>query len=598
MSAPRVLLGVSCDFHDAAAAVLVDGELVAAAEEERFSRVKHDPSAPRGAIESVLRVAGVHAGEVDEVAFYERPVEVLGRFVASRRRQGPAGFPSFVRDAPSLVGRNLMVGYRIDRILRDLGSGRSPRIRYVDHHRSHAASAFLASPFESAAVLTVDGIGEWATATVSRGAAHRLDPLEELRYPDSVGLVYSFVTAYCGFEPNSDEYKLMGLAPYGEPRFMEALADLVGVYDDGSVQVDARRLGWYSRRGLRRGDLHRRFDGPPTRPGTPPSVRDADLAASVQVLTEQAMARLATHALEITGESDLCLAGGVALNCVANGRLVREQVAERLWVQPAAGDAGGAVGAALSVWHEHHDQPRHVDGSDRMRGAFLGPAVSGDEVRSWVRSTGLAHTVIEDRDELDDVVARRLAEGAIVGWFQGRMEFGPRALGHRSILADARRTDARRVINSAVKGREGFRPFAPAVLAERAPDWFDLDVASPYMLLVAPVLGVERPDAALDGGLVERLEAVRSPLPSCTHVDGSARVQTVDGVHNPRFRALLEAFERRTGCPVLLNTSFNVAGEPVVASPLDALASARRAGLDLLVVEDVLIESAAWEQAA
>lgn len=602
MGEPKsVVLGVSCDYHDSAAALLVDGEVVAAAEEERFTRKKHDSSAPRRSIDACLRTAGVDASAVEVVAFYERPVEVLSRFLASRRRQGPAGFGSFVRDTPRLVGAHLMVAYRIERILRDLGSYGAVEFYYSDHHRSHAASAFFPSPFDTAAVLTVDGIGEWATATISRGAGRHLDVLEEQRYPDSLGLVYSFITAYCGFVPNSDEYKLMGLAPYGEPRFRESLAELVEINADGSVKVDAAKLGWFRPRGLRRRQLHVLLDGPPTGRGEPPSQRDADLAASVQQLTEESLLRLARHALELSGESRLCLAGGVALNCVANGRLLDEHISEDLWIQPAAGDAGAALGAALSTWHEVLCNERATAPTDSMQGAFLGPQAGSDEVRSWLQDSGLAYDEVLDRTQLCDRVAGRLDRGDVVGWFQGRMEFGPRALGHRSILADARRPDARSLINDRVKGRESFRPFAPAVLLERVGEWFDLVDVSPYMLLVAQVRDARVEGAASDVGsdglllpFAERADLVGSPIPACTHVDGSARVQTVDAHTNPEFHMLLSAFERLTDCPVLLNTSFNVAGEPIVASPDDALRTARTAGLDLLVIEDFVIDSSAW----
>ena len=595
---PFVILGVSCDFHDSAAAVLVDGVVVAAAEEERFSREKHDASIPAGAIDACLRVAGLPASAVDVVAFYERPVDVVSRFLASRRRQGPAGFASFVRDAPSLVGRNLMVAYRIDRVLRRLGASRSPRFCYVDHHRSHAAAAFFASPYGHAAVVTVDGIGEWTTASIGRGSGRRLELLEEMRYPDSLGLVYSFVTAYCGFHPNSDEYKLMGLAPYGRPRFAAELEDLVDVKRDGSVAVDVNKLGWYGRRGLGRRDLHRRFDGPPTAAGSPATLRDADLAASVQQLTEVAISRLATHARQVTGEERLCLGGGVALNCVANGKLLAEGTFDGIWVQPAAGDAGSALGAALSVWHEELGHDREADGTnDAMQGSLLGPAVSPSELTSWLADRSLGHRRVPDEADRCRLVAERLAAGDVVGWFQGRMEFGPRALGNRSILADPRSATMRTRLNESVKGRETFRPFAPAVLEEHASSWFELGAASPYMLMVAPVLGVPPVEVERSDAFAAAASSVRSPLAACTHVDGSARVQTVDRHTNPRFRRLVEEFHDRTGCPVLLNTSFNVAGQPIVASPDDAVATARAASLDLLVIEDVVIERHQFEAA-
>lgn len=590
-----VILGVSCDFHDAAAALVVDGAIAAAAEEERFTRCKHDDSAPASAIESCLRIAGLGPSDVDVIAFYERPVDVLTRFLAAKRRQGPVGFGSFVRDAPTLIGKNLMIAYRLERILRRLGGRRSPRFCYVDHHRSHAAAAFFPSPHRNAAVLTIDGIGEWATATVARGFDGRLDVLEEMRYPDSIGLLYSFVTAYCGFVSNSDEYKLMGLAPYGVARYVDALADLAQVYPDGSVEVRADRLGWYSRRGLHRAALRRAFDGPPTVVGAGATQRDADLAASVQHLLETAVLRLGQHARDVTGEDHLCLAGGVALNCVANSALTADGSFESIWIQPAAGDAGGALGAALSVWHEVLGSPRALDGADAMHGALLGPSVSTAEVLRWAVEGGIDHRQVGDRDTLCELVAERIDGGGVVGWFQGRMEFGPRALGNRSILADPRDPMMRERVNARVKGREGFRPFAPAVLEEHAGDWFELDGTSPYMLLVSPVAGAAVPGPASGAlGFEARADLVQSPLPACTHIDGSARVQTIDRDSNPEFRRLVEAFHRRTGCPVVLNTSFNVAGEPIVCSPVDAFETARAAALDLLVIEDVVFERHAF----
>lgn len=586
---PRVVLGVSCDFHDAAAALLVDGGLVAAVEEERFSREKHDSSLPRGAMESCLRIAGLTADEVDLVAFYERPLTIVNRYLASRQRIGPRALPAFVRDAPRLLADNLMVGHRIDTALRELGRSRPTDVRYVSHHRSHAAAAFFPSPFDHAAVLTVDGIGEWATAVIGRGSRHGVEIVEELRYPDSLGLLYSFVTRYCGFRPNSDESKVMGLAPYGTPRFLEPLAELAALHPDGSIRVEGSRVGWYVGRPPRR--LHRVLGGPPRESGHALTQRDADLAASIQSLCETVMLRMARHAHEVTGEPALCMSGGVALNCVANGRILREGPFDEVWIQPAAGDAGSAAGAALSVWHESLSNPRTTDGRDTMSGAFLGPAVTLDEVDAWVAARDLRTVRAADDDERNRLVAERLAAGDVVGWFSGRMEFGPRSLGHRSILADARSTTVRQRINADVKRREDFRPFGPSVLRERAADWFDLGAAaSPYMLLAASVrpahlVAVEHEPEDLR----DRAHLPRSTIPACTHVDGSARIQTVD-VDGGALRGLLEAFDALTGCPVLLNTSFNVAGEPIVATPDEALSTARRGGLDLLVVEQHLVE--------
>jgi len=584
------VLGVSCDYHDSAAAVIVDGQVVAAAEEERFSRTKHDSSLPKRAVASCLAVAGVGVDDVDVVAFYERPLTVLHRFMATRRRTGLNGFTSFVRDAPQLISTNLMVGYRLERMLRGLGRRPPVDVRYIEHHLSHAAAAFYPSPFSRAAVLTIDGIGEWTTASISRGIGNRIDVIDELRFPDSIGLVYSAITWYCGFTPNDGEYKLMGLAPYGEPRFVEQLDQVLDVLDDGSVRVDASALNWFrTGRRLER-KLAEMFDGPRRESDAPLTQRDADVAASMQAVTERVVLGLARRAADSTSLDALCLAGGVALNCTANGRLLREGPFDDVWIQPAAGDDGGAIGAALACWYQHSGAQRTPSGEDGMSGAFLGPAADADEVAAWAPEAGVSAERLETL-ELRRRVAAELADGAIVGWVQGRMEFGPRALGHRSILADARSSTVHQRLNLAVKGREGFRPFAPAVLADHAAEWFDLDRPSPYMLVVVPVAESrlievdEEPDS-----IEQRAKVVRSSIPACTHVDGSARVQTVTADANPEFHALLEEFDRQTGCPVLLNTSFNRAGEPIVATPDDALGSAQQMGLDLLVVDDWLFD--------
>lgn len=590
-SAPCVILGLSFDFHDAAAAVVIDGRIVAAAEEERFSRRKADPRIPEAATRSCLAQAGIEASDISHVVFYEKPLLVASRFLATRQRQGPRSLGSFSRDASTVFGRNLMVGYRVGRMLQRLGARRPPPLQYLEHHTSHSASAFFPSPFSEAAVVTVDGIGEWATATIGHGRHHRLSIMEELRFPDSVGLAYSFITAFCGFTPNEDEYKIMGLAPYGTPRFLDALLTLVDLRPDGSIAVDAKALGWYSAHGLQRRKLASLFDGPRRRAGEPISQRDADLAASVQRLAEMAVLGLANRAFELTGSPNLCLAGGVALNCVANGRIGREGPFASVWVQPAAGDAGGAIGAALAYWHLSLGNHRQPEAADAMSGAALGPALGSDDVRQALDDHGLVGREVVNVDERAALVAGRLASGAIVGWVQGRMEFGPRALGYRSILADPRDPDARQRLNRIVKGREDFRPFAPAVLAERAHEWFELTEPSPYMLTVARLradrlLPVELEPTAID----DRATVARSTIPACTHIDGTARVQTVDRDRNPEFHRLISAFDDLTGCPIVVNTSFNRAGEPIVGSAADVVATALAGGLDLLVIDQFVVE--------
>lgn len=586
-----VVLGLSFGFHDAAAALVVDGEIVAAAEEERFTRVKHDASLPMGATAACLETFGIQASDVDHVVFYEKPLAAAARFLATKQRQGPRSARSFFRDGPDILGRHLLCGYQVSRMLSRLGADSPPQLQFVEHHLSHAASAFFPSPFESSAVMTVDGLGEWATASIGAGRNHRVELTEELRFPDSIGLIYSLVTTWCGFRSNDDEYKVMGLAPYGEPRYVDALSELIEPLEDGSVRVDGRRVNWFSpsRRSARR--LAEFLGGPARRPEEPIGQREADLAASVQALTETFVLNMATHAHERTGERRLCLAGGVALNCVANGRLLRDGPFDEIWVQPAAGDAGGAIGAALAYWHLGLDRPRVLEpGVDGMHGAFLGPVIEAQSI-----DDALARFDVPSRrvtaDERFDLVVDRLVDGDVVAWCDGRMEFGPRALGNHSLLADPRSETVRERLNVVTKGREEFRPFAPAVLEERAPHWFDLDQASPYMLVVAPVraehlLEVPREPESLR----ERAGVSRSSIPACTHVDASARIQTVGTSSNPSMHELLSRFERRTGCPVLVNTSFNRAGEPIVSTAEGAIASAAAGEVDLLILGDRVVE--------
>ena len=487
----------------------------------------------------------------------------------------------------------LAIGHRISRWFRER-SAPVPPVQYVPHHTSHAASAFYPSPFDDAATLTVDGVGEWATSTIGVGHAHRLRVDRELRYPDSVGLLYSAFTSYCGLRVNSGEGELMGLAPYGEPRHVEQILDeLVELRPDGSIVLDQRSFAFVRGGAMTSDRFHRAFGGPPLPLGTPPGQREADLAASIQVVLEEILLAMAAEARARSGSPNLCLAGGTALNCAANGRLRREAGFDGVWVQPAAGDAGGAVGAALWTWHEALGNPRPTRRGDGMSGAFLGPAFSRREVEEWAAREGLRPAVIPDDEERARAVAARLDAGAVVGWFTGRMEFGPRALGHRSILADPRVAASRDRVNAAVKERARFRPLAPAVLAERADELFETGGPSPYMTFTVPVKGTG-PDPATGsdepGGLLARLARVGGPIPAVTHVDGSARIQTVDARENPELHRLLAAFDERTGCPALLNTSFNRRDEPIVCTPADALASARHLGLDLLVIEHLLIE--------
>lgn len=586
-----IVLGLSGGFHDAAAAVVDDGRILAAVEQERLSRRKHDAAFPADAVATCLAVAGIGPAEVDLVACHEKPLDVVGRHVASRLRSGPRAIVPLVADTPAVLATQLGLGRRIASLFADLGAP-TPPVHHVPHHLSHAASAFYPSPFASAAILTVDGVGEWSTASIGHGHAHRIVLEHELRYPDSVGLLYAAFTAYCGMRPNGGEGELMGLAPYGTPRFADQILDeVVALHDDGSIRLDRRSFAFQHGRAMTSRRFHRRFGGPPRPLGSEPTEREADLAASIQAVLEEIVLAMAAEAHRRSGAADLVLAGGAALNCVANARVRRDGPFQRVWVQPAAGDAGGALGAALAAVHEHLEVPRpDPAGHDAMAGAFLGPAFGRDEVEAWAADRALAARFVPDDVERCAEVADRLASGAVVGWFTGPMEFGPRALGHRSILADPRSTTVRDRLNEAIKERARFRPFAPAVRAEDLGAWFEADAADPYMTFTAPVAAARR-GAEGDGTIAERLDAVGGELPAVTHVDGSARVQAVDRTVDPRFAGLLDAFAARTGCPVLLNTSFNHRDEPIVATPDDALATFRRTGLDLLVVEHALVEA-------
>jgi carbamoyltransferase len=624
------IVGISALYHDAAAAVVRDGVVVAAAQEERFSRVKHDARMPVEALRWCLEAAEVGPDGIDLVAFYDKPLLTFGRVLRSYVDAGPRGLRTFPGAMAGWARTKLWTPYWIERAVTDLGY-RMPgrRVLFAEHHESHAAAAFYPSPYESACVLTFDGVGEWATSSIGHGVGRRLDLLAELRFPASIGLLYSAFTLAAGFRVNSGEYKLMGLAPFGEPVHVDAiLGELVDLHDDGSFTVD---MSWFDHLAGRRMTgprFHERF-GPDREPDAPITQRECDLARSVQEVVEEIVLRMARHAHELTGERRAVLAGGVALNGVAMGRLAREGPFDEIWVQPAAGDAGSALGCALWAWHEVEGRPRSVAVPDGMAGALLGPAPDADEVAAWLAEGGRPATRIADPGERADRVAELLAAGAVVAVVQGGMELGPRALGSRSILADPRSGDAQQDLNVRVKRREGFRPFAPAVLAERAADWFDISQASPYMGLVVPVRGAEaapadepapvaaggperpagsvgsvaRPEAAAARpvDLAGRLARTRSPLPAVTHVDGSARVQTVDAARFPWFHRLLVAFEARTGCPVLLNTSFNVRGEPIVADHVDAYRCFMTTEIDWLVLGDSLLAKAdqpVWEGGA
>jgi carbamoyltransferase len=589
----RHLFGISAYYHDSAAALLSDGHIVAAAQEERFSRRKNDERFPRLAAAFCLKQAGLDSSQLDAVVFYDKPITKFARMLESYLAVAPGGWSTFPRVLPTWLGEKLnlrgTIRYELPGLREDCP------ILFTEHHQAHAASAFFPSPFDEAAVLTVDGVGEWATTTVGTGKDNEVTMLQELRFPHSLGLLYSAFTAYCGFRINSGEYKLMGLAPYGEPRFVDAIyTHLVEVKEDGSLRLNLEYFQFLRSLRMTNSKFDHLFGGPPRQPETPVEKRHMDVARSIQVVTGQIMLRLARHARAVTGHRNLCLAGGVALNCVANGLIQRERIFERIWIQPAAGDAGGALGAALSVWHMHkdHPRPRTVMQPDAMQGAFLGPEFSDDEIEEVLNQHGAVYHRLS-RDEMLDCVTELLTQEKIVGWVQGRMEFGPRALGHRSILGDPRSPKMQSALNLKVKFRESFRPFAPAVLEERAAEYFELDCASPYMLLVAPVHPEQRIAHETTAKGLDRLKQIRSHIPAVTHVDYSARVQTISAGQNPLFHALLKKFEQKTGCPVLVNTSFNVRGEPVVCTPDDAYRCFVNTEMDHLAIGSFLLERTA-----
>ncbi|MDO8795021.1 MAG: carbamoyltransferase [Vicinamibacterales bacterium] len=598
--APVTTLGLSAFYHDSAAAIARDHAVVAAAQEERFTRRKHDAGFPQHAIDYCLGEAFVEASELDAVIFYDDPVRTLDRAVRASAAVAPEGRAVFVEAATSLLQSKVWV----EPIVREaLGSlGKHGRLLCAEHHCAHAASAFYPSPFNDAAILTLDGVGEWATTTLGMGSGNRIELLQELDYPHSLGLLYSAFTAFCGFKVNSGEYKLMGLAPYGRPVYADAVrTHLIDVKADGSFRLNMGYFAYLAEPAMTNDRFAALFGGPAREPESRISRREMDLAASIQAVTEDVVVRLARTARQLTGARNLVMAGGVALNCVANGKLLREGVVEGLWIQPAAGDAGGALGAALLANHMYFDRPRpRADGRrDGQRGSYLGPAYSSDEVRACLSRHQAPFDRVEDPAVRASVVAETLAVGKVVGLCSGRMEFGPRSLGARSILGDPRKSDTQAVMNLKIKFRESFRPFAPAVLRERVADYFELDADSPYMLLVAPVRESRRlpfdVDAALgaDDDLLPAVNTPRSDIPAVTHVDYSARVQTVHADTNPEFHRIISAFEHLTGCAVVVNTSFNVRGEPIVCSPEDAYRCFMRTDMDLLVLEDCLVWKAA-----
>jgi carbamoyltransferase len=585
------ILGISAFYHDSAACIVRDGEIVAAAQEERFTRRKHDHEFPRRALEYCLAEAGIDVEELDVVAFYDKPVLKFDRILETYIAYAPRGFKIFLKGLPLWLKQKLHTPRELDR-----GLGGRYRGRYVftRHHESHAASAFFPSPFERAAILTLDGVGEWSTGSIGVGEGNRIRLLKELRFPHSLGLLYSAFTYFCGFKVNSGEYKLMGLAPYGEPKYAGLIREkMLDRRPDGSFRMDMSYFAFCYDEVMTSPKMDRLFDGPPRSIASPLTQREMDIAASIQEVTEEIMLGAARHAHDVTGARDLVMAGGVALNCVANGRILREGPFDRIWIQPAAGDAGGALGAALFVWHQLLGKERApLASGDRQHGSLLGPAYSDEEIRACLESEGTVYHYYPSEEELVEEIAALIASENVVGHMDGRLEFGPRALGNRSILGDARSPRMQSVMNLKIKFRESFRPFAPAVLRDRVHDFFDMRACedSPYMLLVAPVRADKRIPMNENGARgIDKLKELRSVVPAITHVDYSARVQTVDPERHPRFHRILKKFEETTGCPVLINTSFNVRGEPIICTPRDAVRCFMATNIDALVIGRFLL---------
>lgn len=594
-------LGLSAYYHDSAACLLRGGEIVAAAQEERFSRKKHDARFPVNALNYCLAEAGIALGEVDQVAFYDKPFLKFERLLETYHAFAPRGFTSFRMAMPLWLREKLFQKDLLAKELKaiDPGVNWTERLLFSEHHLSHAASAFFPSPFDEALVLTMDGVGEWTTTSAAIGRGNRLEIFKEIHFPHSLGLLYSAFTYYLGFKVNSGEYKVMGLAPYGEPKYAQTILDhLIDLKPDGSYRLDQSYFDYCTGLTMTNAKFDALFGAPPRKPAEPLTQREMDLAASLQAVTEEAVLRM-TRALHAeTGIDNLCLAGGVALNCVANGKVLRDGAFKRVWVQPAAGDAGGALGAALAAHHLFREQPRAPGtGRDRMRGSYLGPAFEQADIEARLTAAGAKFSVLSDA-ELIDRTAELLASEHVVGWFQGRMEFGPRALGGRSILGDPRSPQMQSVLNLKIKYRESFRPFAPSVLREHVAHWFELDQDSPYMLIVADVAKRHRVETEADRGLfgIEKLKVPRSAIPAVTHVDYSARIQTVHADTNPRYHALISSFHEKTGCPVLINTSFNVRGEPIVCTPEDAFRCLMGTEMDALVIGNCVLRKEEQDQ--
>ncbi len=590
----KKILGISAYYHDSAAALIIDGKIIAAAQEERFTRKKHDAAFPTQAVNYCLAEGKCSLSDLDTVVFYDKPMLKFERLLETYLAHAPSGFTSFLKSMPIWLKEKLFLKTLLRRELRNIIGSESaalPKLLFTEHHQSHAASAFFPSPFNEAAVLCLDGVGEWATSSAWVGKGNDLQPLWEIQFPHSLGLLYSAFTYYCGFRVNSGEYKLMGLAPYGEPVYVQKIYDhLIDVKEDGSFRLNMDYFNYSTGNTMTSEKFHSLFEGAPRSPDTPPTQKDMDLARSIQQVTQDIVIKLATSLKQETGMENLCLAGGVALNCVANGELLRAGIFKHIWVQPAAGDAGGALGAALQTWHQYFDQARTANIDDDMHSSFLGPAFDNQAIEKYLQSINAPYQHLIE-EQLYPKIAQALADDKVVGWFQGRMEFGPRALGNRSILGNPASATMQSTMNLKIKYRESFRPFAPAVLEEDVSTYFNLDRTSPYMLLVADVAEQWRlADTSNNLFGIEKLKQPRSQLPAITHVDYSARVQTVNEKTNPKFTKLLRAFKAKTGWGLLINTSFNVRGEPPVCTPLEAYECFLRTEMDYLVLGNILLD--------
>ncbi len=591
------IIGISAYYHDSAAALIIDGEIIAAAQEERFTRKKHDPSFPKNAIKFVLDEANIQLKEIDYFVFYDKPLIKFERLLETYLSYAPKGFRSFLMAMPIWLKEKLFLKETLKRELSDLSGLNKkelPQLMFTAHHQAHAASAFFPSPFEKAAVLCIDGVGEWATTSVWMGEKNTLTPVWELRFPHSLGLLYSAFTYYTGFRVNSGEYKLMGLAPYGEPKYVDLIYNnLIDVKPDGSFHLNMDYFDYAAGLTMTNDKFSQLFGGSPRISESEITQKEMDIARSIQVVTEEVVLKIAQTIKQKLDVDYLCMAGGVALNCVANGKLHQANIFDDIWIQPAAGDAGGAIGSAMSIWHEYLEKPRDSDNQmDAMSGSYLGPSFSESEITQYLDSVDATYTVLED-NELFQSVATHLANEKVVGWFQGKMEFGPRALGARSIIGDPRSQSMQSTMNLKIKYRESFRPFAPSVKAEKVSEWFNFNAASPYMLMVSTVKDnkkIPMTDEYKQLFGIDKLNIPRSEIPAITHVDYSARIQTVHKETNPRYWNLIDQFEKITNCPVLINTSFNVRGEPIVSTPEDAYRCFMRTGMDYLVLENVLLK--------